>query len=151
MAFLAPVFAAAFVLFVACDDSAVPEACTNIPAGGCPRSHGVACEDPACEAIYLCRPNNVWEVDQRCPPHDAGPPDAGDIESDAGAPAHDASIDAPPGAYGGPGCEDLEVPDCSLGAALACGADCCGCEDLFVCQNGGWTLWGSCGDAGPHP
>ena len=32
----------------------------------------------------------------------------------------DASIDAPPGANGGPGCDALQAPDCSLGFALAC-------------------------------
>ena len=59
-------------------------------------------------------------------------------------------IDAPPGAFGGPGCGDLLEPDGALGVALACGASCCGCEDLFVCENGGWELWGTCGDAGPE-
>ena len=39
---------------------------------------------------------------------------------------------APFGAFGGPGCADLEPPDCPLGLALSCNA-CCGCEDLFVC------------------
>ena len=68
-------------------------------------------------------------------------------------PRFDVSIDAPPGAYGGPGCVDLEQPDCSLGTALACGgtADCCGCQDLYVCSNGGWVPWGECTDAGITP
>jgi hypothetical protein len=61
----------------------------------------------------------------------------------------DASLDVPPGAYGGLGCVDLEAPDCSLGTALACGAaDCCGCVDLYVCAAGAWTLWGACVDGG---
>jgi hypothetical protein len=66
--------------------------------------------------------------------------------------AADASIDAPPGAYGGPGCGALQSPDCSLGFALACPSGCCDCEDLFVCENGGWNAWGSCTlEAGIQP
>lgn len=135
-----------------CEDQTVtPQRCTNIPPGGCPLSHGVACEDPACEAAYACREGNVWELMTRCPAREAGaPPDA--YAPDAGdAPPIDASIDAPPGAFGGPGCPSLVLPDCALGVALACGSGCCGCEDLFVCANGGWDFWGTCGDAGPEP
>jgi hypothetical protein len=138
----------------ACADDATPEACTNVPPGGCPLSHGVACQDPACEAVYLCLPNNVWQLDQLCPPHEGGPPpaveDAGEEEA-APRSSFDANVDAPPGAFGGPGCVDLEIPECTLGFALACGAGCCGCEDLFVCEGGGWTLWGACGDGGLIP
>jgi hypothetical protein len=84
----------------------------------------------------------------KCPGRDAaGPVDAFVPDTSTG---FDADIDAPPGAFGGPGCESLVVPDCALGVALACGAGCCGCEDLYVCENGGWDLWGSCGDAGPQ-
>jgi hypothetical protein len=130
------------------DNSVVAKPCSNIPDGGCPLSHGVACEDPACEAIYACRENDVWEFRAFCPGRDGGGP------TDAFAPetgtAIDATIDAPPGAFGGPGCGELIEPDCALGIALACGATCCGCEDLFVCENGGWELWGVCGDAGPE-
>lgn len=138
------------VLAASCADQTItPQRCTNIPAGGCPLSHGVACEDPACEAAYACREGNVWELMMRCPGREAGgPPDA--FAPDAEAPPIDASIDAPPGAFGGPGCPSLVVPDCALGVALACNAACCGCEDLFVCENGGWTFWGTCGDAGPR-
>ena len=136
-------------LFAACDDGPVPEPCTNIPAGGCPRSRGVACQDPACEAVYLCRPNDVWELYERCPSRDAGAREDADVEdADASAPAFDASIDAPPGAFGGPGCEALQSPDCALGIALSCGPGCCGCEDLYVCEDRGWTLWGTCADGG---
>lgn len=133
-----------------CEDNyVVPQPCSDIPAGGCPLSHGVACEDPACEAIYACRENNVWEFRARCPGRDGGGPvDA--FAPEAEAAAFDASIDAPPGAFGGPGCTSLIEPDCALGVALACGAGCCGCEDLFVCENGGWEFWGTCGDAGPR-
>lgn len=67
---------------------------------------------------------------------------------DAGV--RDASIDVE-GAFGGPGCVDLQMPDCPLGVALTCPSGCCGCEDLFVCKNGGWDLWGSCGVDGAVP
>jgi len=43
-----------------------------------------------------------------------------------------------------------QPPDCPLATGFACATACCGCEDLFVCENGGWTPWGSCGDAGPE-
>jgi hypothetical protein len=135
----------------ACTDEPTARSCTGIPAGGCPRSHGVACEDPSCEAVYLCRANNVWEIEQRCPAKTA--PIPGQRPEDAGsdapaAPVFDAAIDAPPGAFGGPGCDSLQSPECALGLALSCGEGCCGCEDLFVCEAGGWTLWGACADGG---
>lgn len=134
----------AIPLLASCDDPATPEPCTNIPAGGCPLSRGVACQDPACEAVYACREGNVWELEERCPPR-TPVPDAG---ADVVSPSNDASIDAPPGAFGGPGCGTLQEPDCTLGFALACPSGCCGCEDLFVCENEAWSLWGSCGDGG---
>ncbi len=145
--------AAAPLIAVACGDGAnPPHPCTDIPEGGCPLSHGVACEDPACEAVYACRENDTWVLDHTCPPHDASAPsDAGDAGDAPEASAFDANIDAPPGAYGGPGCGPLEPPDCELGLVLSCQTGCCGCEDLFVCQNGGWNLWGTCTDAGPVP
>ena len=130
----------------ACSDTLSDQPCTGIPAGGCPLAHGVACEDPLCERIYACRPGNVWELDHTCPAHDAGPPSDSSVDA---LPLRDAAIDAPPGANGGPGCESLQTPDCALALALACGTGCCECEDLFVCQNGGWAQWGSCSaDAG---
>jgi hypothetical protein len=138
----------------ACGDDATPQPCGDIPEGGCPLSHGVACEDPACRAVYFCLPNDVWQLDQLCPPREAGSledasfVDAGVPDHDAAPPPSDASIDAPPGAFGGPGCDELQTPDCSVGLALACGAGCCGCEDLFVCNQGGWDLWGACRDGG---
>jgi hypothetical protein len=146
------VLSAAAAAFAGCNDVEVPHACSDIPPGGCPRSHGVACEDPACEAVYLCRPNNVWELEERCPAHDAAPrieTPVSDAAVDSGvgdSTPRDASVDAPPGAYGGPGCLTLQAPDCALGVALSCGAGCCGCEDLFVCDNLGWTLAGACVD-----
>jgi hypothetical protein len=147
------VAAVAWLLGPACADDTVQSPCTGIPDGGCPLSHGVACADPACEAVYYCLPNNVWQYAQPCPAHEAGvvppqPIEDGGSDADAGPSAFDASVDAPPGAFGGPGCEDLESPECSVGLALACGRGCCGCEDLFVCEQGGWTLWGACLDGG---
>ncbi len=139
-------------LSAACDDAEVPQPCSDIPPGGCPLSHGVACEDASCAAIYACRAGNVWELQQMCPGHDASASEpaeasAPDVGSDVSL-AYDAAIDAPPGAFGGPGCGTMQDPDCALGLALACPSDCCGCEDLFVCNAGAWDLWGSCGDGG---
>jgi hypothetical protein len=145
------VVGAGLVAVAACDEGPVPQPCSDIPAGGCPLSRGLACEDPACEAVYLCRPNNVWELHERCPLREAGAPPDVNVDSGGPAPVLDASIDAPPGAFGGPNCGSLQAPDCALGIALACSQSCCGCEDLFVCEDDGWTLWGSCGDGGPTP
>lgn len=139
----------------ACTDAETPTPCTDIPEGGCPLSHGVACDDPACHALYACRSGNRWELTERCAPRDdasTSSPDTGADASEASTPELDASIDAPPGAFGGPGCGMLQTPDCMLGFALSCAQSsqtCCDCEDLFVCENGGWSLWGTCGDAGP--
>lgn len=127
---------------IACDDRAAPTTCTNIPAGGCPLSYGKACDDPSCAATYACLPGNRWELRATCPARDGSVPDAG-TPSEAGP--RDASIDVE-GAFGGPGCVSLQPPDCSLGAALLCTNGCCGCEDLFVCRDGGWNAWGTCAD-----
>lgn len=144
-------FAALLSLAPACDE-AVPQPCTGIPEGGCPLSRGVACEDLACEAVYACRPGNVWELQEHCPPRDGGRAPFDSAAPDPPPPARpDAAVDAPPGAHGGPGCVSLQVPDCALGVALACGPDCCGCEDLYVCEDGGWSLWGVCTEAGIDP
>lgn len=134
---------AALALLSACD-SATARPCTGIPEGGCPLEYGTSCADPSCAAVYACGPGDRWELRAVCPARDAAAPDGA---ADAGAP-RDASIDAPPGAFGGPGCADLQPPDCSLGAALLCSSGCCGCEDLFVCADGGWDLWGACGPDG---
>jgi hypothetical protein len=151
-AIAAALTAAVLAILASCSDAPTAETCSDVPAGGCPLSNGVACQDPACAAVYACRPNKVWELDHMCPPHEAGAPgdassDAGDASSDApaeGSRPFDASIDAPPGASGGPGCATLQAPDCTLGFALACPMGCCGCEDLFVCQNGGWSYYATC-------
>jgi hypothetical protein len=133
----------------ACDTTPVPAACTDIPDGGCPEDNGATvCVDPTCDAVYACS-NGKWVFVQKCPPHpdDAGAP----VEaSPTDATVPDVAFDAPPGSFGGPGCTDLETPDCSVGTALACvsTADCCGCQDLWVCQNAGWVLWGTCADGG---
>jgi len=127
--------------FVACD-SAISMPCTNIPDGGCPLSYGVACMDPACSATYACLPGNKWELRETCPPRDASVQDATKMDS-----ARDVSTDVE-GAFGGPGCLDLQLPDCSLGEALTCPSGCCGCEDLYVCRNMGWDLWGTCAPDG---
>lgn len=143
------VVAAVLAVVAACDDGPVREPCSDIPAGGCPLSRGVACEDPACEVVYACRPGNVWELQAPCPAREAGAREASaPLPTEAGPPVLDASFDAPPGAFGGPGCDSLQAPDCALGLALACGNDCCGCEDLYTCEDNGWLLWGTCRDGG---
>lgn len=134
----------------ACTGGAPIVACVDIPAGGCPAQGGAdVCEDVTCNAVYDCD-NGHWVLQQTCPTHaDAGAVDGSVVAHDA-ATARDAAIDAPPGAFGGPGCVDLQPPDCSLGTALVCGgaSDCCGCQDLFVCADGGWYAWGECVDGG---
>lgn len=132
----------------ACGDTLNAQPCRGIPEGGCPLSHGLACDDPTCVAAYACTPGGAWVFDHPCPGHgdaggDASTADVRDARSEAYVP-RDANIDVP-GANGGPGCPDLQPPDCPLGLALACGsASCCDCIDLFVCTNGGWNLWGTC-------
>ena len=141
---------------VACNNGTqIDHPCSDIPDGGCPLADGLSCDDPACAAVYLCRQGNVWELQKECPPH---PPSDATVDvtdasedadaADAGA-IRDAAIDAPPGAYGGPGCVDLQLGDCPLGVALACTAACCGCDDLYVCNAGNWDFWGYCGPNGP--
>ena len=130
-------------LLVACREDLAPAKCGEIPSGGCPR-RGDGCRDPSCTALYVCSIESTWKLDRTCDPRDASAPlvDAVAPGIDAGA-RRDATTSVP-GASGGPGCEDLAAPDCSLSAGLACGQGCCGCEDLFVCESGGWSLWGSC-------
>ena len=142
--------AAVGVTTAACrDDSPPAQPCRNVPDGGCPRSRGLACEDPACKAVYLCREDNTWELEKLCPPREAA---AGPVTPppDAAVTPRDAGFVLPPGASGGPGCRPLQPPDCPLATGFACATGCCGCEDLFVCEDAGWTPWGSCGDAGPE-
>ena len=136
---------------VACSSPPTPIECTDVPDGGCPQDNGAnVCEDPSCNAVYDCV-GGKWVFDKACPahPHDASTgPDSGDATMQL----PDVAVDwrVPDGAFGGPGCPDLQLPDCSVGTALACSGStgCCGCQDLWVCDNGGWITWGTCGDAG---
>lgn len=142
--------ALALALPAACHPDLVAPRCGEIPAGGCPRSKADSCEDPSCDAVYVCTLDSVWSRERTCGPRDAGP----DVEraQDAPAATRDVAIDAPPGAWGGPGCIDLQPPDCPLGRVLACAAgSCCGCEDLFVCEAGAWQYWGACDQGNPVP
>ena len=145
------------LLVAACSSPPTPVVCKDIPSGGCPQDNGAdPCQDTCdCRAVYDCA-DGKWVFDRACP---AEAPDAcAAVQADASdAPnegaTRDVGIDAPPGSFGGPGCTDLEVPDCSLGTALLCmgATDCCGCQDLWICQGGGWVPWGVCGDAGAVP
>ncbi len=134
--------------FVACDDVGivVPD-CGVIPEAGCPVGRGDPCLDRTCRAAYQCETSGTWREVRTC---DGYVPTADvDGAAGAGAEAKDAQvIDAPPGAYGGPGCPSLEAPDCLLGTVLACGGGCCGCEDTFVCRDGAWDFAGACVDGG---
>ncbi|WP_394844658.1 hypothetical protein LZC95_47340 [Pendulispora brunnea] len=136
---------ACFAVAAGCEDSILSIApCGEIPAGGCPR-RGDTCADVTCDAVYTCT-DGAWTRIATCPAHEAGPDgspsDAG--VTDTGVPPRDASWLDAPGSNGGPGCADLELPDCPLGVAASCPSGCCGCEDLFVCRDGGWEFWGTC-------
>ena len=137
-------FAFAFVLVWACGDQQPIVQCHDIPAGGCPVQGGVECDDPTCAAAYKCNQDGGWTLAHTCPAHDGSVQDT-NIDS---PPPSDAGydIDAPPGAFGGPGCGALEPPDCPLGQALICNGGCCDCTDLYVCDDGGWDPWGTCSD-----
>jgi hypothetical protein len=143
--------ALAFALVViGCNGTPPPAACPELAAPACPVDNGAAvCSDPCCASVYECQ-NGSWVFVQDCPGYS---PDAAFHAIDASAeaaPTFDANIDAPPGAFGGPGCIELEQPDCPLGTGLECvnSLDCCGCQDLYVCDDGGWDPWGECTDAG---
>ncbi len=152
------------VLVAACSNSGFAPYCTGIPAGGCLYAASAdgatnCSSDPTCAALYTSSATCAWTLVQKCPmdlpPTDAGAPRDGSADTrdaEAGfqldAYLRDAGFVVPSGAGGGPGCEDLEFPDCSLDEALACGEGCCGCADLYVCADGGWNDWGDCDDAG---
>ena len=153
--------AAALILSVGCPDQSLVPYCVNIPASdGCPGSDLTACNGPTCSSVYACdHTTGAWSYVGACPAHDAGADvgastDAGDgavnDSRDAHASGRDVNIDVPPGAWGGPGsgCPDLENPDCTLGSAIDCVRSCCGCQDLYVCADGGWNPWGTCNDGG---
>lgn len=133
----------------ACDSVPTETPCHAVPDGGCPVDNGAnVCEDPSCDAVYACV-DGGWSLRQVCPPHphDAAP---ASVDGGEGGSVFDASIDVPPGGNGGPGCNELQMPDCPAGEGLACvqTPDCCGCVDLWVCDDGGWNPWGECVDGG---
>ena len=139
-----PAFALLALLAAGCDSQLPVVSCRNIPDGGCPVQGGVECQDPSCAAAYACQADGGWSFAHACPARDGSVQDAtndGPGPSDAGY-----DIDAPPGAFGGPGCVALQPPDCPLGTALVCSSGCCGCQDLFVCDDAGWDPWGTCTD-----
>ena len=134
----------ATTLAVACADDLAATHCGEIPPGGCPRGTD-ACRDPSCAAVYVCAADGKWALDRTCALRDASaPPPNSDSSAAIDARARRDATTNVPGASGGPGCEDLVTPDCSLSVALACGQGCCGCDDVFVCESGGWSLWGAC-------
>ncbi|HEY1696343.1 MAG TPA: hypothetical protein VGG39_29465 [Polyangiaceae bacterium] len=150
LAFAVPV-AVLFALEVlgACKDTPPPPTCTDLAPPACPEDNGAdVCQDPTCASVYSCQ-DGSWVFLHDCSSYD---PEAGVHPAEAGeaGPEFDANVDAPPGAYGGPGCVDLENPDCPLGTGIACvnSPGCCDCEDLYVCDDGAWDLWGECSDAG---
>lgn len=130
----------------ACDGEKIDVTCDQIPDGGCPASGDadLCTADPTCAAVYTCT-DKRWIRLTTCAARpsepDAAP--AVDASSSKDASAFDGSL--PEGAWGGPGCLDLQLPDCSLGLASTCGGkSCCDCEDVFVCSGGAWALYGSC-------
>jgi hypothetical protein len=127
------------------DSAPAPQACMDIPEGGCPGSGTDNCTDPTCASIYTCENDGGWSFSAACPVREAGVRDA---RPDVNL-RRDVDFDVPPGATGGM-CGDLEnPPDCNLSLALACPSDeCCGCQNVFVCDDGGWNLWGSCEEVG---
>jgi hypothetical protein len=137
-------------LVAACNGNPPPATCPALASPACPVDNGASvCSDPSCASVYQCE-NGGWVFLEDCPEYC---PDAAFHPIEAGpdsGPEFDANIDAPPGAAGGAGCVELEQPDCPLATAIACvnSFDCCGCEDLYVCEDGGWDPWGECTDAG---
>ena len=141
--------AAMFWLFfgAACTEDKIEIRCRNIPVGGCPVNPN-ACMDPMCNAVYACSSDGAWTLRETCPPHDF---DAATSPVKKDASSMDGGLGDVTGASGGPGCADLQAPDCALAVAGACPSGCCGCEDLFVCANHGWNVWGTCTDGGLAP
>ena len=144
---------AAFLAAPACSNPPLPATCDDLAAPACPTDLDAdVCADIECASVYSCN-NGQWVFVQSCPDYSAEagvhPVEAGD---DAGY-AFDGALDAPPGAFGGPGCVPLEDPDCELGTALECSPanGCCGCDELYVCDDGGWVPLGECVDGGVVP
>jgi hypothetical protein len=145
-------------LALSCEDTSPPVPCVNAPPGGCPEDFGAdVCADPSCREVYVCKDGN-WVFSRACGARDgsaetSSPADAGILVREAsGSDEGSAAIDAPAGSFGGPGCVALQEPDCPVGVALACmSSDCCGCQDLFLCADGGWNSWGVCADGSAVP
>jgi hypothetical protein len=149
-----------FVSAVACgafEDLPDQQICHDIPEGGCPApletdaGPTANCADPACSALYACVGDGGWSLIAKCPLREGGAVDAHSAEDARreGGQLRDVAFEVPPGASGGPGCTDLESPDCPLSLGLACPSDqCCCCQDLYVCLDGGWDIWGYCDDGG---
>jgi hypothetical protein len=146
---------------VACDQSdPIATPCRDIPANGCPLLEDDSeCNDPSCAAAYACV-DGEWSLERACPGFDAGTPreagaDAGSVDAaDAGICRDAGAIVVPSGASlsAGPGCGDLQAPDCPISEVLVCSPGsvdpCVGCEGLFYCLNGEWYPWGVCSDDG---
>jgi len=133
-----------------CASELSAQRCTSIPVGGCPLSRGVACEDPACVAVYACNPDTTWQFVRACDGRDASAstdvaPDAtlGEVADAALGSVYDASFD-PSMSSSSSQCLSLQLPDCPVEIAQACSSGCCGCEEWFRCESGGWTYVGSC-------
>ncbi len=139
------------ILVGACGDGAAMRArCEPLADDGCPGFSLAACADEACAFVASCDlGTGRWVPVGVC-----ARPDAGALRD--GGPA---AVDAAPadGATGGPsdeaaapeggssaGCPPLQLPDCSASTRAACGAGCCGCEDVFACVRGGWEYLGPC-------
>jgi hypothetical protein len=139
----------------------IPTPCDNIPANGCPDDSECAdacCADPCCAAAYSCN-DGTWSLEHTCSSFNLAAclRDSGSDSptSPVDAACFDAAgINLPSGASAsqGPGCIDLEPPDCPLGEVLSCNPNstdpCFGCASLFYCQNGNWIPWGICSDDG---
>jgi hypothetical protein len=135
-----------------CEDTSPPIPCVDAPPDGCPEDFGAdVCQDRRCDSVYACNDGH-WAFVRACGARDgASDPDVPEVDGDAGYNRDSlADLDAPSGAFGGPGCIPLQAPDCPLGVALVCSSsvDCCGCQDLFLCADGGWEPWGLCADGG---
>src|ERR1700761_658842 len=132
LALVAPLAVAlALEVLGACKDPPPPATCADLGPPACPEDNGAdVCDDPTCASVYSCQ-DGTWVFLHDCSGYD---PEAGPhpVEAGEAGPAFDANVDAPPGAFGGPGCVDLETPDCTLGTGIACVDEpgCCDCTDL---------------------
>lgn len=131
----------------ACVDAgpAYAESCGVIGVGGCPGNSQATCADLACDFVASCSAaTGRWVPVVTCPARDAGSEAgfAGDGDADA-ASGRDASV-VPTEAGAAGACPPLQLPDCSEELRAACGAGCCGCEDVFRCEGGGWVDLGPC-------